>query len=78
MSVPTQMNLKWMIQWLMTVHLFPTCSEAMEHLEKYERFLQSNADVPEHVVQSLWKLKMYTANVFEKRARQTTLDKYFK
>jgi hypothetical protein len=46
----------------------PTCSEAMEHLEKYERFLRSNADVPKHVPQSLWNLKMYTANVFEKRA----------
>jgi hypothetical protein len=56
----------------------PTCSEAMEDLEKYEHFLRSNADVPEHIVQSLWNLKMYTANVFEKRARQTTLDKYFK
>jgi hypothetical protein len=56
----------------------PTCSEAMEYLEKYEPFLQSNTDVPEHVVQSLWNLKMYTANIFEKRARQTTLDKYFK
>jgi hypothetical protein len=56
----------------------PTCSEAVEHLEKYEHFLQSNADVPEHIVQNLWNLKMYTANVFEKRARQTTLDKYFK
>jgi hypothetical protein len=41
----------------------PTCSEAVEHLEKYEHFLRSNADVPEHVVQSLWNLKMYTANV---------------
>jgi hypothetical protein len=55
-----------------------TCSEAVEHLEKYEDFLRSNADVPEHVAQSLWNLKMYTANVFEKRARQTTLDKYLK
>jgi hypothetical protein len=56
----------------------PTFSGAVEHLEKYEHFLRSNADVPEHVVQSLWNLKMYTAEVFEKRARQTTLDKYFK
>jgi hypothetical protein len=56
----------------------PTCFEAMQPLEKYEHFLRSNADVPEHVVQSLWNLKMYTANVFEKRARETTLDKYFK
>jgi hypothetical protein len=56
----------------------PTCSEAVAHLEKYEHFLRSNADVPEHVVQSLWNLNMYTANVFEKRARHTTLDKYFK
>jgi hypothetical protein len=55
-----------------------TCSAAMKHLEKYEHFLRSNTDVPEHVVQSLWNLKMYTANVSEKRARQTTLDKYFK
>jgi hypothetical protein len=31
----------------------PTCSEAMEYLEKYQHFLWSNADVPEHVVQSL-------------------------
>jgi hypothetical protein len=30
-----------------------TCSEAVEHLEKYEHFLRSNADVPKHVVQSL-------------------------
>jgi hypothetical protein len=56
----------------------PTCSEAVEHLEKYEHFLRSNADVPEHIVQSLWNLKVYTANVFEKRARQTALDRYFK
>jgi hypothetical protein len=56
----------------------PTCSEAVEHLQKYEHFLRGNADVPEHIFQSLWNLKMYTANVFEKRARQTTLDKYFK
>jgi hypothetical protein len=56
----------------------PTCSEAVEHLEKYEHILRSNTDVPEHVVQSLWNLKMYTATVFEKRARQTTLHKYFK
>jgi hypothetical protein len=27
---------------------------------------------------NLWNLKMYTATVFEKRARQTTLEKYFK
>jgi hypothetical protein len=56
----------------------PTCSEAVEHLEKYQHSLRSNADIPEHEVQSLWPLKLYTANVFEKRARQTTLDKYFK
>jgi hypothetical protein len=56
----------------------PTCCEAVEHLEKYEHFLRSDTDVPEHVVQSLWNLKKYTANVFEKRTRQTTLDKYFK
>jgi hypothetical protein len=56
----------------------PTCSEGVEHLEKYEHFLRSNADVPEHVVQSLWNLKMYTVNVFEKRARETILDKCFK
>jgi hypothetical protein len=35
-------------------------------------------DVPVHVVQSLCNLKMYTATVFEKRARQPMLDKYFK
>jgi hypothetical protein len=52
----------------------PTCSEAVEYLEKYEHFLRSNADVPEHVVQSVWNLKMYTAYVFEKTARLTTLD----
>jgi hypothetical protein len=28
----------------------PTCSEAMEYLEKYEHFLRSNADVPEQIV----------------------------
>jgi hypothetical protein len=56
----------------------PMCSEAVEHLEKCEHFLCSNADVPEHVVQSIWNLKMYTATVFEKRARQTILDRYFK
>jgi hypothetical protein len=56
----------------------PACSEAMEYLEKYEHFLRSNANVPEHVVQSLWNLKIYTANVFETRSRQTTLDKYVK
>jgi hypothetical protein len=47
-------------------------------LEKDEHFMRSNTDVPEHVVQSLWNLKMYTATVFEKRARQPTLDKYFR
>jgi hypothetical protein len=46
--------------------------------KKYEHFLRSNTDGPEHVVQSLWNLKMYTATVFEKRARQLMLDKYFK
>jgi hypothetical protein len=50
----------------------------MVYFEKYEHFLRSNTDVPEHVLQSLWNLKMYTATVFEKRARQPTLDKYFK
>jgi hypothetical protein len=44
----------------------PTCAEAVEYSEKYEHFLRSNADVPEHVVQSLWNLKTYTASVFEK------------
>jgi hypothetical protein len=78
MPVPTQMNLKWMVQWFMTVHLFPHVLRPMEHLEKYDYFLRSNADVPEHIVQSLWNLKMYTATVFEKGARQTPLDKYFK
>jgi hypothetical protein len=47
-------------------------------MEKYEHFLRSNTAVPEHIVQSLWNLKMYTATVFEKRARQPTCDKYFK
>jgi hypothetical protein len=56
----------------------PTCAEAMEHLEEYEHFLRSNADVSEHIVQSRGNLKMYTANVFEKRARPMTLDRYFK
>jgi hypothetical protein len=46
-------------------------------LEKYEHFLRSNKDVTERVVQSLWKLKKYTATVFEKTARQPTLDKCF-
>jgi hypothetical protein len=27
---------------------------------------------------NLWNLKMYTATVFEKRARQAMLEKYFK
>jgi hypothetical protein len=27
---------------------------------------------------NLWKLKMYTATAFEKRARQPGLEKYFK
>jgi hypothetical protein len=27
---------------------------------------------------NLWNLKMYIATVFEKRARQPTLEKYFK
>jgi hypothetical protein len=38
----------------------------------------SNTDVPEHIVQSQWNLKMYTATVFEKKARQPMLEKYFK
>jgi hypothetical protein len=37
----------------------PTCSEAMEYLEKYKCFLRSNTDVPEHTVQSIWNLKMF-------------------
>jgi glutaredoxin-related protein len=49
----------------------PRCSEAMEYLEKYEHFLRSTTDVPEHVVQSLWNLKMYTATVFEKKSKTT-------
>jgi hypothetical protein len=47
-------------------------------LEKYEHFLRSDTDVPEHIVQSLWNLKMYAATVFDKRVRQPMLDKYFK
>jgi heme exporter protein D len=60
-----------MVQWLMTVHLFPHV------LRPWSTWKSTNTDVPEHIVQSLWNLKRYTANVFEKRARQTTLDKYF-
>jgi hypothetical protein len=56
----------------------PTCSEAMEYLEKYEHFLRSNTDVPEHVVHSVWNLKMYIATVFGKSARQPMPDKRFK
>jgi hypothetical protein len=44
----------------------PICSEAVEYLEKYEHILRSNANVPQHIVQRLWNLKMYTADVFEK------------
>lgn len=47
----------------------PTCSEAIEYLEKYDHFLRSNADVPEYVVKSLWNLKMYTETVFEKKCK---------
>jgi hypothetical protein len=31
-----------------------------------------------YIIANLWNLKMYTATVFEKRARQPTLEKYFK
>jgi hypothetical protein len=31
-----------------------------------------------YLIVNVWNLKMYTAAVFEKRARRTTLDKYFK
>jgi hypothetical protein len=31
-----------------------------------------------HLIANLWNLKMYSATVFEKRARQPVLDKYFK
>jgi hypothetical protein len=31
-----------------------------------------------YVKANLWNLKMYTATAFEERARQPTLDKYFK
>jgi hypothetical protein len=31
-----------------------------------------------YLIVNLWDLKMYIATVFEKRARQPTLDKYFK
>jgi len=47
----------------------PTCSEAMEYLEKYDHFLQSNTNVPEDVVKSLWNLKMYTETVFENKCK---------
>jgi hypothetical protein len=30
------------------------------------------------LIANVWNLKMYTAAVFEKRARRPTLDKYFK
>jgi hypothetical protein len=31
-----------------------------------------------YLIANLWNLKMYTATVFEKRARQPTPEKYFK
>jgi hypothetical protein len=31
-----------------------------------------------YLIANLWNLKMYTATVFENRARQPALDKYFK
>jgi hypothetical protein len=31
-----------------------------------------------YLIANLWNLKMYTATGFGKRARQPTLDKYFK
>jgi hypothetical protein len=31
-----------------------------------------------YLIAHVWKVKMYTATVFEKTARQPTLDKYFK
>jgi hypothetical protein len=31
-----------------------------------------------YLITNVWNLKMYTATIFEKRARQATLEKYFK
>jgi hypothetical protein len=31
-----------------------------------------------YLIANIWNLKMYTATVFEKRARQPMLDRYFK
>jgi len=40
--------------------------------------MKRNTDVPKHADKSLWKMKMYTATVFDWSARQITLENYFK
>jgi hypothetical protein len=52
-------------------------SEKLNIISKVDGTPNARCTKTAEEVQSLWNLKMYTANVFEKRARQTTLDKYF-
>ncbi|KAJ8866807.1 hypothetical protein PR048_032668 [Dryococelus australis] len=41
-----------------------TCSEAMQHLEAYCRYLSSVPDVPENIMTNLWDLEFYTASLY--------------
>ncbi|KAJ8873800.1 hypothetical protein PR048_024635 [Dryococelus australis] len=53
-----------------------TCSEAMQHLEAYSRYLSSAPDVPENIMKNLWELESYTPILYEKKSKQTTLGKF--
>ncbi|KAJ8884222.1 hypothetical protein PR048_016079 [Dryococelus australis] len=54
-----------------------TCSEAMQHLEAYSCSLSNVPDVPENIMKILWELESYTAILYGKKSKQTTLDKFF-
>ncbi|KAJ8895901.1 hypothetical protein PR048_001241 [Dryococelus australis] len=40
-----------------------TCSDAMQHLDVYFRYLSSVPDVPENIMKNLWDLESYTASL---------------
>ncbi|KAJ8888560.1 hypothetical protein PR048_008051 [Dryococelus australis] len=44
-----------------------TCSEAMQHLEAYSRYLSSVPDVPENIMKNPWELESYPASLYGKK-----------
>ncbi|KAJ8873046.1 hypothetical protein PR048_026662 [Dryococelus australis] len=49
-----------------------TCSEAMQHLEAYSRYLSSVPDIPEDIMKNLWELESYTASLYGKKIKANT------